>query len=213
MCILGHLCEYEYLQASSTGSSATLFSTPETHPGSVTLTSGQLKDAIIQALEPLSPANILSSYHKGLEAWFPIISGPDLQRRLSSRWDSAPLDAALLSLSILLVTTAPPASEEVEKSTSNFKLLYLEIKSFISMAEGLGVNSFPLVQTRTLVTLFEVTHGFYPAAYISIGATLRAAEASESQIGGQKSPFQPLKDNPQRAEQTLTWYGITILDR
>jgi len=29
-----------------------------------------------------------------------------------------------------------------------------------------GVNSFLIIQSRLLVTLFEVAHGFYPAAYV-----------------------------------------------
>jgi len=63
------------------------------------------------------------------------------------------------------------------------------------------------------VTLFEVAHGFYPAAYISIGATVRAADALEIHPVAETSPSYSLDDDEKREETVLTWCGILILDR
>ncbi|KAI0123778.1 hypothetical protein BJ170DRAFT_687030 [Xylariales sp. AK1849] len=83
----------------------------------------------------------------------------------------------------------------------------------MASAEGLGINSLLIVQSRILVTLFEVAHGFYPAAYISIGATVRAAEALEVHPGADTSPSHSVDDGARREEEVMTWCGILILDR
>jgi hypothetical protein len=64
-----------------------------------------------------------------------------------------------------------------------------------------------------LVTLFEAAHGFYPAAYISIGTTVRAADALEIHPGIDDSPSHSLDDGATREETVLTWCGVLILDR
>jgi hypothetical protein len=116
-------------------------------------------------------------------------------------------------LSIVLLTTTPPSSPEDDNDTSEFKLLYLYTKSSITSTEGFGINSFLIVQSRILVTLFEVAHGFYPTAYISIGATVRAADALEVHPGADASPSHSLDDGANQEERVLTWCGILILDR
>ena len=91
--------------------------------------------------------------------------------------------------------------------------MYLYIKSSLASAEGLGINSFMIVQSRILVTLFEVGHGFYPAAYISIGATIRAADALEIRPWADASPSPSPNEEEKREETILIWCGIIILDR
>jgi hypothetical protein len=45
------------------------------------------------------------------------------------------------------------------------------------MLEGAGLNSIDFVEARLLINIFEVSHRLYPAAYLSIAATVRAADA------------------------------------
>lgn len=87
------------------------------------------------------------------------------------------------------------------------------MKSSLSLAEGLGVHSFLVLQTRTLVSLFEAVHGLFPAACISIGATVRAAEAIEYQNGAQGSTSHASVGVQEKQHEALTMYGIIILDR
>ncbi|TVY86578.1 hypothetical protein LAWI1_G007127 [Lachnellula willkommii] len=172
-----------------------------------------LKDAIIQELVSITPEDVLLSYCQSIEPWFPVISISRLRSRLPPTWDEAPLDFALLTLCILLITATPPSSPEDESNTSEFKSTYLYIKSSLASIEGLGVNSFLVVQSRILVTLFEVGHGFYPAAYISIGAIIRAADALEIGPWVDASPSASPNKEEKREETTLIWGGILILDR
>lgn len=211
--ILGHVCDYEYLHASSTSSSLSPFPRPEFHPGCLAITLNQLRHSIVQSLEPLTPEDILSAYCRAIEPWFPIVACSHLRRSLPSTWDSVHLDVALLCLSLLLLTTTPPVSAEDDNNPSKFKSLYLHMKSSLSLAEGLGVHSFLVLQTRTLVALFEAMHGLFPAACISIGATVRAAEAIEYQNGAQGSTSYASMSVQEKRHEALTMYGIIILDR
>jgi Fungal Zn(2)-Cys(6) binuclear cluster domain len=206
-------CKYEVPLVSSSGPIPSPSPRPEIFLGSGPSTQSHLKDAIIQKLGPLTLEDILSAYDKAIEPWFPIISISRLRSRLSLTPDGAPLDVVLLCLTILLLTTTPHPSLEGGSDPSEFKLLYLYTKSCITSTEGLGVNSFLIVQSRILVTLFEIAHGFYPAAFISIGATVRAADALEIHPGENRSTSNPLDGEAKRQETIRTWFGILIIDR
>jgi hypothetical protein len=170
-----------------------------------------LKNAVIHKFDRLTPESVVSAYQRSIEPWFPIAS--KLQSRLRPTWNETSLDVALLCLSILLLTTSPSSTTKGDGNISELETLYLHTKSSLALAEGLGFNSLPIVQSKILVTLFEVSHGFYPAAYISIGATVRAADALEIHPRGDTL-------QPRRSESAVTheetiwiWCGILVLDR
>jgi hypothetical protein len=210
---LRQTCKYELSRVSSSGP------TPSPSPrsgislGPGALSPSRLKDAIIQKLGALTPEDTLSVYCRAVEPWFPIVSIATLRSRIPLTWDEGPLDVALFCLSIILLTTTPPSYPEDDNYPSDFKSFYLYTKSTITSTEGLGINSFLILHSRILVTLFEVAHGFYPAAYISIGATVRAADALEVHPGADNLPPHSLVDGIKRKETVLTWCGILILDR
>ncbi|KAH6669808.1 hypothetical protein B0J14DRAFT_671429, partial [Halenospora varia] len=210
---LRQTCKYELPRVSSSGPTPSPSPRPVIFLSSGAFTPSHLKNAIIQKLRPFTPEDTLSAYCRAIEPWFPVVSIPRLRSRLPLTWDEAPLDVVLLCLSIMLLTTTPPSSLEDDNDPSEFKSLYLYTKSSIASTEGLGINSFLIVQSRILVTLFEVAHGFYPAAYISIGATVRAADALEIHPGADASPSHSLDDGAKREETVLTWCRILILDR
>lgn len=181
--------------------------------GSGVFTSSHLGDTIVQRLASYTPDGTISVYCQEIELWFPVVSVPRLRSRLPITWDEAPLDVLLFCLSIILLTTTPSSGPENDNETSEFKYLYLFAKSSIASTERLGINSFLILQARILVTLFEIAHGFYPAAYISIGAAVRAADALEIHPGVDTSPPHSLDDEAKREETVLIWSGISILDR
>lgn len=158
----------------------------------------------------MAPEHILSAYSDSIALWFPIAY--NLEGRLRPAWEDVALDVALLCLSICLVT-AKPLSTSNRDDSAQFTNMYLQTKSSLALAEGLGLNSLPIVQSRILLTLFEVSHGFYPAAFISIATTLQAMDALE---------VHPMEEALQREwlsgvfgpEETVwTWCGILVLDR
>ncbi|GKZ48510.1 hypothetical protein AbraIFM66951_000581, partial [Aspergillus brasiliensis] len=175
-----------------------------------TLSPDYIKDAIAKKLTP-APSDIFVTYTKSIHPWFPIIPGT-LQDQLPESWNEASLDCTLLALCITLLCTFPPSSSG-DGTASGLQSAYLQVKSWIAVIEGLGITSLKIVQARTLITLFEVAHGFYPAAYISIGATVRAADALK--IHASSSPvFSPFTtDESESEEAVLLGWAIRILDR
>ena len=206
-------CVYEVFRVSSLGPLPSPSPSPKVFLGHGVSTPKHLKDAIVQKLMPRTPEDILSDYCNAIEPWFPIISTAGLRSRLSLTWNDAHLDVALLCLSITLLTTSPSSATEDNIDPSEFESMYFSTKSSLGSTEGLGINSFLVVQTRILVTLFEIAHGFYPAAYISIGATVRATDALEMHPVAHNLPSYYLDADARREEIVLIWCGILILDR
>ncbi|RAL04828.1 fungal specific transcription factor domain-containing protein [Aspergillus ibericus CBS 121593] len=108
----------------------------------------------------------------------------------------------------LLCTSPSPSSDGTPLKCQS---AYLQTKGWMAVIEGLGIISLPIVQARTLITLFEVAHGFYPAAYLSIGTTVRAAEALTPAPSLGASPS--TADEAERNEVVLLWGAIRVLDR
>lgn len=210
-CRFSRRCEYEFSNATGLGETPSPSSGLEAFLASEPITPSLLKNAIIRKLESFTTESVVSAYHQRIEPWFPIAS--KLQARLRPTWDDTSLDVVLLGLSIILLATSPSSTTKSEGNTSELETLYLQTKSSLALAEGFGFNSLPIVQSRILITLFEVSHGFCPAAYISIGATLRAADALEAHLRG--NALQPhCSDEAASYEETiLTWCGILVLDR
>lgn len=87
------------------------------------------------------------------------------------------------------------------------------MKSFLGLLDALGKNTLSLLQARLLVVLYEMGHGLYPAAYISIGAIVRAADALEVRADAKASMLRDQTDEEFSLEVTYLWRGILLLDR
>jgi hypothetical protein len=170
--------------------------------------SHHLKAAIIQRLEDRTPKDIATVYFHTIERWFPVISERRLRNRLPSTWDDASLDFALLFFSIILWDTIPGSTDIVPNDLVS---PYFCAKSLTAIVEGSGLLSLDIVQSRLLITLFEVAQGFYPAAFISVGATVRAADSMALFAGIDVVLFENA-DEKVEVERLMTWCGIVILD-
>ncbi|KAH9218368.1 hypothetical protein DL95DRAFT_521379 [Leptodontidium sp. 2 PMI_412] len=177
------------------------------------LTPTRLKDSIVSRLGSSTPEDIVSIYSRAIEPWFPVVSITKLHSPPLATWEEAPLDIVCLCLLIKLISTNPPSSSENNTDASDFQSLYLYTKTTLASTEALGVNSVLVVQCRVLVTLFEVSHGLYPAAYISIGATVRAMEALQIYPDTDVSPPGSGHDRVKQEEMESTWCGIQVLER
>lgn len=154
---------------------------------------------------------MISTYSRTIELWFPILPENKFCGRLPSTWDDATIDFTLLCLTIVLLGTIPESGPEGGSTTLEFMSLYRCTKSWVALLEGGGINSLEVVQARLFITLFEVAHGLYPAAYISVGAAVRAAEALVVYGQPGASLFQSKPEETE--ERMMTWRGILILDR
>ncbi|PYH87096.1 hypothetical protein BO82DRAFT_299198 [Aspergillus uvarum CBS 121591] len=199
-------CHYEGLVVSSPSSISS--SSLDAELPLETLSPHHIKDAIAKKLTS-APGNIFVTYIQSIHPWFPIIA-QKLQDQLPSSWNEASLDYTLLALCITLLCTSPPPSLG-DGALSGFQSTYLHVKSWIAVIEGLGIASLKIVQARVLVTLFEVAHGFYSAAYISIGTTVRAADALKDHA--YPSSSSSTSDESGKEEATAIGWAIRILDR
>ncbi|KUJ15403.1 uncharacterized protein LY89DRAFT_735517 [Mollisia scopiformis] len=209
---LRQVCKYDSRPLASSGPTPDPSPSPRSEISltAAAFTPSQTKHAIIQRLGSLKPEDIVSVCIQMIDPWFPIMSIPRLQARLPPSWDECSLDLALLCFSINLVATTPPELPEDVNDPSEFKTSYLCAKSWISLMEGFGINTLDLLLARILVTLFEVVHGIYPAAYLSIASTTRAADALALYPGVDASLSE---DEDNRQDGVSGWCGILVLDR
>ncbi len=103
---------------------------------------------------------------------------------------------------MVLITRNPEGQGNKNHIPPNLNSLYLSLRSWIAVLEGLGFSSLDFLHTRVLVALFELSHGI-PAAYVSIGTLRRAAEGLSRYGSGFKKAL----------NENLVWQGIMIMDR
>jgi hypothetical protein len=104
----------------------------------------------------------------------------------------------------MVLITSNPGGQEGHKHhiPPNLNFLYLSLRSWIAVLQGLGFSSLDFLHARVLVALFQLSHGI-PAVYVSIGTLRRAAEGlSHCGPGFKKAP-----------NENLVWQAIMIMDR
>ncbi|KAL8718867.1 MAG: hypothetical protein Q9225_004057 [Loekoesia sp. 1 TL-2023] len=90
---------------------------------------------------------------------------------------------------------------------------YLAIKRTLAETEVAGIFSLQLLQAAILVSLYEVGHAIYPAAYLSVGACARYALAlgiDAYMMVDLNSAALTLLD---QEEKRRAWWAVLILDR
>ncbi|KAH8593115.1 hypothetical protein B0O99DRAFT_628120 [Bisporella sp. PMI_857] len=175
----------------------------------------RIKMAITQGLSGNEPGDILSTYLRVIHPWFPIFSDRALRRRLPVTWIDAGVEFVFLCFTIFLLSTSPEPSDGDKNSSLSFRSLYLSGKSWLSVLEGAGFSSLEMVQSRLFITLFELLHGQYPAAWISISSTVRAADALVVSAEQDEPPYKSKDEDKfeQRQEYMMTWCAILVVDR
>lgn len=133
-------------------------------------------------------------YFATVHLWFPVVTEATYR---GDRSFQSSAEQNLLTLCMALINTMPKGKHITEEVGP----LYTAVKSSIAILESIDVQSTRLVQSRLLLSLFEVGHGLHNAAYVSLGAVARAA----SLIGINRA-----KAN---SEELNVWWGIVILDR
>jgi hypothetical protein len=167
---LGQLCLYGDSDSTDEASSENALNLDALIPADI-------KVNITKRLSSTNLSEIITTYSETIHTWVWIFSQSTLSREHPATWDTASVDSALLCFAIMLLNSAPRESQGAYVLSPEHKSMYLMSKARISMLEGAGLNSIDFVKARLLVNIFEVSHGLYPAAYLSIAATVRAADA------------------------------------
>lgn len=79
--------------------------------------------------------------------------------------------------------------------------------------ESVGVDSVSLLQCRLLMTVFDVGHGLYPAAYVSIGTVARVGVPIGIHESSNGLTIQDSQKQGEIGESHLIWRGTLVLER
>ncbi|TFB00150.1 hypothetical protein CCMA1212_008224 [Trichoderma ghanense] len=144
-----------------------------------------------------------AQFFKSVHTWMPIISKPQFCANLLSRLTYKRAELYLLVLSMKLCCA---------RQTTRNNPLYQTVKQLHFKIETSGVLSVPVLQAAILVALYELGHGIYPAAFLSVGSCAQYATA----LGIDKSIL--LSNSPkaqwiEEEEHRRIWWAILVLDR
>lgn len=152
---------------------------------------------------------VAAVYFRTIHPWFPILAEGPFYERLTYILTYTSPDLSLLTLCMVLLG-AKPVDDEIPP---RMRSLYILLKGFIATLEAIEINSVELLQCRLLLTIFEVGHGMYPAAYISMGANVRAAVALGANEVSKAQLEETFKSPGRAGEARRIWRGIVIADR
>lgn len=116
-------------------------------------------------------------------------------------------DVVLLLLCLKLITSFPPARPRDARTP-----LYCAAKHFYLDLECEGAFSIVIVQAGVLLALYEIGHGIYPAAFLTIGACARYAHALGINVSKTVKSRRVLT-LVEAEERRRVWWAIVILDR
>lgn len=151
---------------------------------------------------------VSSRFFAGIHQWLPILSPKKIQQRLRDTASSFDVHFSLLVLSIKLLVTSPISLTQVIEYP-----LYLRVKEIASELETRGLVSLELLQSLTLLCVYEIGHGLHPAAFIQVSRVARLAMLMGLANRDKKQLFATPDTWTAREEERRTWWVIMLLDR
>lgn len=149
---------------------------------------------------------LCDSYFRTTQTWLPILSQKQLLQNIDRLDDSISPELSLLLLCMQLISGLP--------ADSALSPLYFATKSFYSRIEASSLISLQLLQCITLIALYEVSHGIYPAAYLSTGHAARLGMMMGLHDTRNARHFFRKADTWTGCEEERrTWWAVIILDR
>jgi hypothetical protein len=154
-------------------------------------------------------ATICDAFFASIDTWFPFINEKRLRRRGTIDLPLRDQTVALLLLCMKLVIEVPASGTSASAS-----LLYREAKAYLQVTESDFPTSLRVLQALVLIALYEMGHGIFPAAYLTIG---RAARMSVLRGVHDRNYATQLFQTPSTwtdwEEERRTWWATLILER
>ncbi|KAL2830166.1 hypothetical protein BJY01DRAFT_120704 [Aspergillus pseudoustus] len=151
--------------------------------------------------------SITATYFQTVHFYLPFVSKIKVARHIQSVEGSLKADIALLLLCMKLVQEVPNIDDP-----QSFELYDLA-KDFRTKLGLHGVVTLRALQANILLLLYEIGHGIFPAAFMTVGACARQGVALG--LGSQLAP--QLAGKAQSwvdvEERRRTWWTVVILDR
>ncbi|KAF5707746.1 Zn(II)Cys6 transcriptional activator [Fusarium mundagurra] len=155
--------------------------------------------------------SLIEHYENTIHHWLPMLSIKRLRQAANALGDST---RGVVDVLVFLALEALISQSDEQTILPQSNPSYLKAKHGSFIAESSGTINIRLIQTLTLVALYEFGHCIYPAAYLTIGQAVRLA----TMIGlhNQKDAKQ-LFVEPETwtlcEEQRRTWWAMVMLDR
>nr|POE51647.1 hypothetical protein CFP56_25854 [Quercus suber] len=142
-----------------------------------------------------------------IDPWMSFISRKRFfDLHLTSSFRNRP-DVVLLVLALKLIATLPSPGLRSPRTP-----LYHALKQFYLETETSSILSIQVLQAGILIALYEVGHGIYPAAFLSIGACARYAHVMG--LGFKAGTgINKVLTLLEFEERRRVWWAIVILDR
>jgi hypothetical protein len=153
--------------------------------------------------------SILTSYSEKVHWWMPIISKRHLLDTLQDPEAKLSADTRLLLLTMKILLWR--ASEHANESPRT--RAYITVKGVIHEVVSAGVLTLRLLQAQLLLTIYELGHGIYPAAYLSLGACSRYGIALQADKSIYPNTTYVDMREMEIEERRRSWWAVLILDR
>jgi hypothetical protein len=154
--------------------------------------------------------HIIDIYFATVHSWLPIIWRRKIERQASVHDGQLPHITALLLTSMKLVSDAPAPGRHPSQSR-----LYNMVKNELTVLENQGLMSTSLLQVALLAATYELGHGIYPAAYLSVGHCISVGHMMglHDRRRAPQAVDIPMSSWSENEELTRLWCAIVILDR
>ena len=150
---------------------------------------------------------ILFKYFKDTHQWMPFVSKKRCYEIYTQPSYASSPDTVLLFLAMKLISTVPPTNPRNPRTS-----LYRATKHFYVELEQTDLFSIRILQAGILLALYELGHAIYPAAFLTIGACARYANAlgisGKEDCNGKK-----VLTLVEAEERRRVWWAIVIIDR
>lgn len=162
----------------------------------------QIPDKVLEYLGNVASLKaVVTDYFGTIYRWMPIISRIRLYSLLSNPLRQQEPDTILLLLSIRLLLSIPDQTGRGSK-------LYSDAKELYCIAEAAGCFTIQMIQAGIMIALYELGHGIYPAAFLTIATCARYGTA----LGIDNLSAKDMM-SVDREEKIRVWWGVLIIDQ
>ncbi|KAI9152101.1 Transcription factor BOA15 [Paramyrothecium foliicola] len=164
----------------------------------------------ISQLLAMGPDAICETYFGSIDTWFPFVSRKRLDQVIRNRNQSEAPGASLLLLCMRLITDNPLLNGDSPTES----MFYRPARAYANVIEESAPASLHLFQALVLIALYELGHGIFPVAYLTVSRAARIGILRG--VHDRKNSTQLLVTPPTYTiweEERRTWWAASILER
>ena len=158
------------------------------------------------------PEFIISQHFATTQSWMPLISKKKIYQELANEQSRHRSDFIILLYCMKLLMWWPPEHDRDTKIDGR-TIAHSTATRLLHDAEATGILTLQLLQAKLFVCFYELGHGIYPAAYLSVGACARYGMALGIDSTNEALQSNYATDPMDLEEMRRCWWAVVILDR